>query len=867
VVIDLDPTPNPEITAVIQGFFPGGLVVYTTSINGYTLNEEVQTVFLLLGIYSSNYTLTQSDADVITTWLDTYGGNIYMEGGDTWAFDTPTTLHGYFNINGVADGSADLSNVDGIDSFWSGFSWSYTGENNWIDHLEAIAPAINVLENPDMGYYCGVAYDEGDYRTVGASFEITGLVDGTGSFDMGVAAVLGWFGYPVFTYGDLEGTVTESGTGDPIEDALVSLGGLGSATTNEDGEYLIEDVLVGTWTAYCTKEGYNPESASVTIVEDQTTVQDFVLTAPEFSVDPTSISVVLDPNATTTETITISNPGTGVVNWSASLDVTGDGGDDLFDVILDVPVGVGGGEAGIETDGTNIYTSRWNGTGQFERYHMDGTWIETITVAGSAGCRDIAYDGTYFYGGAASNTIFEMDLANAAMISTFNGPAACRAIAYNENDDAFYCNNWSDNITKFNKAGQNLGSFPVGPVGVSYYGFAYDNYSGGEYLWGYAQTGATLNELIQIELPSGVETGLTFDVGSVTAVGTGIAGGLAIDDHIQSGLWAILGTSQNVNIWALELCAAQTWISIAPTSGSLNPGGNETMDVILDATGLLPGFYYADINFSTNPNVGSPTVEVVLQVEGLIPAINLVATHSCTDVELTWDMPSGGNADSWNVYRDGELIGNVDEMEHTDAMVDPEVEYSYTVTAVYGGEESFPTLPTLITVPVPDDLEPLNPDATHIGAGDILVTWDAPDACLAPDEYDVYRDGSYIGTTSELEYTDEGLSTGFYEYYVVAVYYFGESGNSAPAYVLVGIEDALATAFQIFPNPATDLVNVKSDYHVTSLEVLNNAGQVIYAEEVESSNFNVNVSAYERGIYYFRLKTDDQVILRKIALK
>ena len=61
--------------------------------------------------------------------------------------------------------------------------------------------------------------------------------------------------------------------------------------------------------------------------------------------------------------------------------------DDLFDLQFDWPVGVGGGEAGIETDGNYIYTSKWNGTGEFYRYGTDGTYIETITVAGSAGCR------------------------------------------------------------------------------------------------------------------------------------------------------------------------------------------------------------------------------------------------------------------------------------------------------------------------------------------------------------------------------------------------------------------------------------------------------------------------------------------------
>lgn len=229
--------------------------------------------------------------------------------------------------------------------------------------------------------------------------------------------------------------------------------------------------------------------------------------------------------------------------------------DDLFDLQFDWVVGVGGGEAGIETNGNYIYTSKWNGTGEYYKYNMDGSYVGQIMVTGAGAVRDLAFNGTYFYGAAAATTVFEMDLDNAVKISQFTAPIAVRAIAYNEVDDAFYGNNWSDNITKFNSSGANLGSFPVGPIGTDYYGFAFDNYSlGAPYLWGYAQTGTTLNELVQIQLPGGTETGTYFDVGTVAAVGTGIAGGLCIDDNLVSGFWTIMGTSQNVDIWGLELC-------------------------------------------------------------------------------------------------------------------------------------------------------------------------------------------------------------------------------------------------------------------------------------------------------------------------
>jgi len=542
VVIDLDPTPTgQDLVSILENYIYGVYVHYTTSVTGYPLTEDVETVFLFLGIYSNNYELTEDDATVITAWLDAYDDrNLYMEGGDTWAYNDPTSLHGYFNILPLSDGSGDLFNVLGTNSYWSGATWTYTGENNWIDRIEPIAPAIDVLVNPDIGYFTAVAYDAGNYKTVGASHEIMGLVDGSGS-EAPVFSVLVWFGYFATGYGALEGFVTELATGLPIEGATIEIMWT-SGMSGSDGYYFIDDMLPGTWPVSCSAPGFAPDSITVTIEPGETTQLDFQLSAPVFVVDPLSLYVELEPNTQDIQYLNISNPGSASVDWMASLNILGDNNsDEIFDLIWEMPVGVGEGEAGIETNGNFIYTTKWNGTGEYYRYDMDGTFLEQIWIMSAAGTRDMAFDGTYFYGAAANPTVFELDLDNATLVSTFTAPTDCRAIAYNENDDAFYANNWGSNIVKFDKAGNMLANTPVGPIGDNYYGFAYDGYSSGSpYLWGYAQVGANQCELIQMSIPDLTETGLTFDVGSVLS-GSDLAGGLAIDNHIQTGLYAFFG--------------------------------------------------------------------------------------------------------------------------------------------------------------------------------------------------------------------------------------------------------------------------------------------------------------------------------------
>ncbi|MCD4790928.1 MAG: PKD domain-containing protein, partial [Bacteroidales bacterium] len=136
------------------------------------------TIFTCLGIFSSNHELSSSEGQLLADYLNN-GGNLYMEGGDTWAYDNQTAVHSMFNLNGVLDGTGDMGTVLGQSgTFTEGMSFNYSGENNYMDHLEPISTAFMILENQSPNYGTGVAYDEGSYRTIGTSHEFGGLDDG-----------------------------------------------------------------------------------------------------------------------------------------------------------------------------------------------------------------------------------------------------------------------------------------------------------------------------------------------------------------------------------------------------------------------------------------------------------------------------------------------------------------------------------------------------------------------------------------------------------------------------------------------------------------------------------------------------------------
>ncbi len=635
---------------------------------------------------------------------------------------------------------------------------------------------------------------------------------------------------------------------------------------------LFQAFLVGDYTATCSATGYNPANAAITIVEDQTTTQDFSLTAPQFVLDPMSISIEIEPNGMDDEYVSIDNPGNGPLDWGAQIQII--------------------------SDNTSI-TDLAKGS---QAYALD-------LFAGSIVSFDTDIPGTFTTIGPNALSLFAGDFDNV-------------------NTSFFYALNYDDNSLYTIDVATGAGTF-IGPItgitaGQSISGMACDKATGTMYV---STTDITNSDIYTINLSTGALTligttgipGLieiaidgsstmygwdivndaSFTINTATGASTEL-GPLGVDlNYAQGGNWdpvsdiiyvAAYATSGQLmtldkTTGALTMVGAfsggsevdamafpggsSSWLSIDPNNGSLEAGNNDQMTVHFDATDMIPGVYQAEIHFTTTPNVGSPVIDVTMTVAGLIPATNVTLSYTCTNVNIAWQMPAGGTPDSWNVYKDGVFLANVTAMSCPDLMVDPGVELGYYVTAVYAGEESMPTVTKYITVPTPTNLQPLGLDAAASGST-VVLSWDAPNACLAPDGYNVFRDGVQVNTTlvTDLTYTETGLSAGLYQYYVTAVYYFGESVGSTPTYALVvGIDELDATLLQIFPNPASEMVTINSAVEIASIQVMNNAGQVVVTKKVNTRSYQLNVSKLERGVYYIKLNTKEGTALRKIAVE
>lgn len=444
--------------------------------------------------------------------------------------------------------------------------------------------------------------------------------------------------------GSVEGFVSEFTSGDPVTNATIILSGAVDYTTTStsNGSFLFDYVYVGDYTLSCEEEGYNPLEYQITVEEDLTNEVDFQLTQPTIEMTLTSIEVELAVNGEYEEINMIENNGDGLLYWSASIAFLSKEIKEYLDLQFEYPVANGYGEAGIESDGVFIYTSMWNGN-QINKYDLEGGFIESFSIDGVFGLRDLAYDGTYFYGSGSSPVLYEMDFGSQELISTLELPFMVRAIAYNHDEDYFYANSWNTDVIWFDKEGNMLGSFEVGALGENYYGFAYDNVSiGGPFLWGNAQSGESQNELVQIQLPSGTETGFTLDITEVVSGPVfGAAGGLFTQSNLIYGKWTIGGLIQGEKIWGLELSEAQTWIDLSPYVGTLESGQSDPMNILLNANDLEPGEYNAEIHFTSYPEVGTPIIDVTMNV--VTGGVSVSENNNLSDGFTVFPNPVSGN--------------------------------------------------------------------------------------------------------------------------------------------------------------------------------------------------------------------------------
>jgi len=212
---------------------------------------------------------------------------------------------------------------------------------------------------------------------------------------------------------------------------------------------------------------------------------------------------------------------------------------------------------GCEFDGEHFLVCEWGYEGANQSkvvFKLDrngslvSQWIPTWLTGGSGGLRDLAYDGEYFYGSNTDTKIYCFDV-DGNLITSWSAPAAVRSIAYDEDNDAFWINNWADDLLLVDRSGSTLYTISTPP---SLYGSAWEKeYSDTPTLWIF--TGTSSGGPCQVEKYFDIYAG-GINMGNQHQVSddfdpTGIAGGLFFTDEWSPGngtLGGIIQMSSNI---------------------------------------------------------------------------------------------------------------------------------------------------------------------------------------------------------------------------------------------------------------------------------------------------------------------------------
>jgi hypothetical protein len=234
---------------------------------------------------------------------------------------------------------------------------------------------------------------------------------------------------------------------------------------------------------------------------------------------------------------------------------------------------------------------------------MTGTLVDSFSISGVSGLRDLAYDGQYFYGGASANTIYKMDFNSTppSLISSINSPnETVRNICYDAAADGgnggFWVGNWATDFSLVSRSGSVLSTITSANHGLkSTYGTAYDaNTAGGPYIWAISAGDPANTTIFQIKVSTGMPTGVSHDLTGDVAGSSDIGGGLWIHSGIVAGTTTLGGLIQNTKIFGYELGPATSISDVSTNNVISNVYPNPASDVL---------FIDLDLNSSSNVQV------------------------------------------------------------------------------------------------------------------------------------------------------------------------------------------------------------------------------------------------------------------------
>ena len=561
---------------------------------------------------------------------------------------------------------------------------------------------------------------------------------------------------PVWTSAQLD---VKSASAGNIADCDVTLtadhGAVINTTTDAAGHIAFDKIEEGEYEVVAKKDGYNIYKGKFQIKSGDSNRINVTMTKPVADLSAKEVVADINAESSLVKTLRMTNNGDGELIWHLAAKPAKQSGDDTnrwekqpsFTASGDLQQSIG-------FDGEFYYSTSSIELGKFWKYDKDGRFIEQFSIPEMYyKLYDITYDGRYFYGSDWSNRLFQLDFDNrriVRIITVKDQPdLKITHCSYDPDRKGFWVGSFTT-IGFIDMNGKVLSRFSniSTDVSVSIYGSAYDNVSpGGPYLWLSDMTAESSEQIDKVLIRqfntakralTDVKHSLTDAPGYVLGsqnTGQNYVCGIFASTDITPGKLTLLGSlNQMPNLFfRYTLCETDKWLDFSPRHGKLAPGASQDINVSFNALEDVAGSNHStEAVLMANPEIGDQTVSFKLNVTGEAAcprpqSVKAEAGDACAII--SWQKGNGSaKADSYNVYRNDRKVNAspVNGMTFTDQ---PLVygEYTYKVTAVYGGKESAKS--DSVKVLVKNGAQyypPVGVAASINGNKNVSLTWESP---------------------------------------------------------------------------------------------------------------------------------------------
>lgn len=528
-----------------------------------------------------------------------------------------------------------------------------------------------------------------------------------------------------------------------------------NTTTDAAGHIAFDKIEEGEYEVVAKKDGYNVYKGKFQIKNGASNRINVTMTKPVADLSAKEVVADINAESSLVKTLHMTNNGDGELIWHLAAKPAKQSGDDTYRWEKQPSFTASGDlQQSIGFDGEFYYSTSSIELGKFWKYDKDGRFIEQFSIPEMYyKLYDITYDGRYFYGSDWSNRLFQLDFDNrhiVRIITVKDQPdLKITHCSYDPDRKGFWVGSFTT-IGFIDMNGKILSRFSniSTDVSVSIYGSAYDNVSpGGPYLWLSDMTAESSEQIDKVLIRqfstakralTDVKHSLTDAPGYVLGsqnTGQNYVCGIFASTDITPGKLTLLGSlNQMPNLFfRYTLCETDKWLDFSPRHGKLAPGASQDINVSFNALEDANGSNHStEAVLMANPEIGDQTVSFKLNVTGEATcprpqSVKAEAGDACAII--SWQKGNGSaKADSYNVYRNDRKVNAspVNGMTFTDQSL-VYGEYTYKVTAVYGGKESAKS--DSVKVLVKNGAQyypPVGVAASINGNKNVSLTWESP---------------------------------------------------------------------------------------------------------------------------------------------